>query len=193
VFRAGVLALALAACRSEPRTLGNPASAMPEHWIGPKVEVRGPTAAKATLIRFWTDGCPHCRVSLPAIAALREEFHERGLETIAIYHTRQPRPPDPAEVEAIARGLGYAGPLAADLDWRTLSAAGLGDRTRKMTSATFLLDHDGKVRFTHPGPEIHPSSDPDHLTCQGAFESLRSCVQELLGEPNAKQADLGTP
>ena len=182
MLRAGLLVLALVACRSEPRRSDDLASAMPKHWIGPKVEVRGPNAAKATLIRFWTDRCPHCRVSLPAIAALRDEFHEQGLETIAIYHTRRPRPPQAAEIEAIAHGLGYDGPIAADLDWATLSAAGLGDRTRKMTSATFLLDHDGKVRFMHPGPEIHLSSDPEHLVCEQAFGRLRSCVQAVLDE-----------
>lgn len=182
MFRAGVLALALTACRSEPSTAVDLASAMPEHWIGAKVAVRGPDAAKATLIRFWTDHCPHCRATLPAIAALREEFHERGLETIAIYHTRRAYPPPVAEIEAVAHGLGYEGPLAADLDWTTLTAAGLGERTGRMTSATFLLDRDGKVRFMHPGPEFHPSADPEHLSCEQAFVSLRACVQELLGE-----------
>jgi thiol-disulfide isomerase/thioredoxin len=142
--------------------------------------MQGTDTAKATLVRFWTDHCPHCRLSLPAIEALRREFHDRGLETIAIYHTRAPHLPSPKEVETAARAMGYEGPVAMDLQWKALSAVGLGERQGRTTSATFLFDQEGSLRFRHPGPEIHESGDPLHRSCQQDFEALHRSIEAVL-------------
>lgn len=181
-MRSLALVLALTACRSGQAGNAPRVEVMPDCWLGPEVPIRGPKAAKVTLIRFWTTGCPHCRVTLPAIEDLRREFRASGLETIAIYHTRMPKPAGPDQVEANARELGYSGPLAADLGWTTLAAFGLAAETRKMTSATFLLDHEGRIRFMHPGPEFHRSSDPAHRDCERDFGELRSQIESLLSD-----------
>jgi thiol-disulfide isomerase/thioredoxin len=181
-MRTLLFALALLICRSQPQTTVEPTmeALAPIRWIDHAVPLVGPGRPKATLVRFWTDGCPHCRLSLPAIAALRREFHDEGLETIAVYHARGPHPLSPSAIEAAARELGYEGPLAQDPEWKALSALGLGERTGRMTSASFLFDHEGKVRFAHPGPELHPSTEAEHRTCDQAFARLRAGVRDLL-------------
>ena len=38
------------------------------------------------------------------------------------------------------------------------------------------------VRFVHPGPEFHPSTDADHALCNSDFSDLRLAIEQLLVE-----------
>ncbi|UCF68493.1 MAG: redoxin domain-containing protein, partial [Acidobacteriota bacterium] len=38
------------------------------------------------LIRWWTDTCPYCEASLPALEKLRQRYADRGLVVVGIYH-----------------------------------------------------------------------------------------------------------
>src|SRR3712207_6168809 len=49
------------------------------------------TSGKVTLYRWWTNGCPHCERTLPAVEALRKEFEPKGLRVVAVYHPKPPR------------------------------------------------------------------------------------------------------
>src|SRR5262249_59430975 len=45
---------------------------------------------RVVVVRFWTDGCPYCARTLPALGALAEEFRDRPLTSVGLYH---PKPP----------------------------------------------------------------------------------------------------
>ena len=143
---------------------------------------------RATLYRWWTDRCPFCVASLPAIEELRLAYADRGLETVAVFH---PKPPiDPATLgevplatlREVAAARGYHGRVAADMDWSHLRELWLDSGARRATSASFLVDEEGVVRFVHPGPEVHRSADPDHELCNSDFEALEQAIEALLAQ-----------
>lgn len=144
--------------------------------------------AAVTLYRWWTDQCPYCRASLPAVESLRKQFGPRGLRIIAVYHPKPPRRVDDADVLATAQRLGYHGPVAIDDDWSLLREAYLdtGPR-RRATSVTFLVDTEGVTRFLHPGPVFHPSDDPEDATENADYLLLRNAIEVLLEEASAAE------
>ena len=149
-------------------------------WIGEEVPLSGAEAAPATLLRWWTDTCPHCEGTLPAVERLRSEYGAAGLATVAVYHPKPPRPVDDDEVAAAALALGYAGPVAVDVDWSALERAWPRELGRTATSVSLLVDRDGVVRFVHPGPRFFPSEDPELELSQRDWEDVRAAVEALL-------------
>ena len=49
------------------------------------------TAGSVTLYRWWTDTCPYCAATLPAIEILRAKYQSLGLKVVGVYHTKPPR------------------------------------------------------------------------------------------------------
>jgi thiol-disulfide isomerase/thioredoxin len=150
---------------------------LPDAWIGePPALDTGPV-----LVRFWTDTCPFCASSLPAIDSLRREFADRGLTTVAVYHPKPARTVDPQDVAAAAERLGYSGAVVVDHDWAALRRIWLdAGPARAATSASFLTDREGRVAWVHPGPEMHPSDDESHARCAADWADLRQAVELLL-------------
>ena len=158
-----------------------------EEWIGEPLVLCGPAAARATLVRFYTDDCAYCEASLPALEELRRTLGPQGLATLAIYHPKTRRDPLPEEIRARAAAYGYQGPLAVDRSWHALERAWLDHGIeRAATSASFLLDATGVVRFVHPGPSFHPGSIAAGAPAEGDPEAvrdwhdLRAAVEALL-------------
>jgi thiol-disulfide isomerase/thioredoxin len=140
----------------------------------------GGTPGRLTLYRWWTDTCPYCASSLPALESLRRDYAGRGLRIVGVYHPKPPRASEPSAVREAARALGYSGLLAVDADWSELDRLYLSTGTRAATSASFLVDADGVIRFVHPGPEFHPSDDPQDAQEDADYRSIRRAVETLL-------------
>lgn len=136
--------------------------------------------APVTLYRWWTDTCPYCASSLPALETLRRNYAARGLRVIGVYHPKPPRPSADDAVRSTARTLGFGGLLAVDADWSELQRLYLSTGERDATSASFLVDGAGVIRFVHPGPEFHPSEDPAHAQQDADYRSLVRAVEALL-------------
>ena len=137
------------------------------------------TAGKVTLYRWWTDGCPHCEKTLPAVEALRRRYEDRGLRVVAVYHPKPVRAVNDDDVRAAAERMGYRGAVALDLDWSELKKFYLDGGDRPATSASFLVDTHGVIRLVHPGPRFYPSKVPgeakenaDHGRMEAAIKSL---------------------
>jgi thiol-disulfide isomerase/thioredoxin len=139
--------------------------------------------ARATLYRWWTDTCPYCRASLPAIERLRHDYGARGLRIVAAYHPKPPRDVADEDVIAAARRFGYGGPIAVDDDWSALNKAYLSTGRRRATSVSLLVDGDGVIRFVHPGPVFFPSDDPEYARQDADYRLLRQAIEALVGEP----------
>lgn len=158
------------------------AAMLPTRWLDEPVEVTGKRAAKATLIRFWTDSCPYCKASLPALEQLRNQYSESGLQTVGVYHPKPPRPVSDDKVRRAARRLSYEGPVAIDERWDSLRAIWLDTGDRQATSSSILCDAEGIVRFVHPGPEFHPSDESGHELCDRDYRDLEAAIEVLLNE-----------
>lgn len=136
--------------------------------------------APVTLYRWWTDTCPFCESSLPALETLRSSYARRGLRIVCVYHPKPARPVDPEVVRRAARERGFTGTLALDSDWSALSRLYLSTGVRDATSASFLVDAEGVIRFVHPGPVYHPSADPRDAQADADFRLLEQAVSTLL-------------
>jgi len=152
-------------------------------WIGSPplslVDLRG----KVVLVRFFTDECPYCRATAPALKQLDEDFRARGLVVVGLFHPKPRGSKRPtARVEAVVDAWGWRFPVGLDADWTTLDAYWLASGDRSATSASFLVDQDGVIRWVHPGPEFHPGGPADHETCRRDYAELRTAIETLLEE-----------
>ena len=154
------------------------ASQLPARSLGPAADVAG----HVTLVRWWTDACPYCEASLPALETLRTRHAARGLACVAVFHPKPPHAVMDAEVLADATRLGWHGNVRVDEDWSALERVWLAGHARAATSVTFVLDARGLVRWVHPGPELHPSEAPEHAQCAADFARLEHALEVLLDE-----------
>jgi thiol-disulfide isomerase/thioredoxin len=134
---------------------------------------------RVVLIRFWTDGCPYCAHTAPALNDLHRRYGRDGLTVIGIYHPKPPGPRSEAAVTAAVRRLGFQFPVAIDANWDTLRRWWLDRSDRAWTSVSFLLDRHGRIRFIHPGGEYYPGEGAPGRD----YESLRAAIERLLAEP----------
>ena len=173
------------ASRAPDEPIGHPAPAWSfERWVrgGPlSLEtLRG----KVVLVRWWTDGCPYCESTLPALEKLEARYAQRGLVVIGAYHPKPPREVSDRQILAVAKKLGFTGPIALDGEWSTLERYWLGGHPeRGWTSVSFLIDREGVIRWLHGGGEYHPSSDPRHATCDLEYRGLEQALRAALDEP----------
>jgi len=142
---------------------------------------------KATLYRWWTDNCPHCEASLPAIERLRRKYEDDGLRVVAVYHPKPPRSVEDDAIAAAADERGYHGAVALDRNWSALRRFYLSTGRRKATSASFLIDSDSRVRFVHPGPVFFQSDEPQFTQQNDDYRLIEQAIRRLLSVDEDKQ------
>ncbi len=139
------------------------------------------------LIRWFTDTCPFCASSAPALRQLHETYTDQGLKMIGVFHPKAGRD-DPLDKERVARVVearNFKFPVAIDWDWRnkTLKDWWLTGPKRPGTSVTFILDKKGVVRFIHPGMEYHEDNGKAiHKMCSNDMGNIKNAIESLLAE-----------
>lgn len=156
----------------------------PMEWIGSEPLALEDLRGRVVLIRFWTDTCPLCRATAPALVEIDAEYRERGVTVIGMYH---PKPRGTtrslAEIAAVRDEHGWGFPVAVDSSWAALDAFWLAQGPRDYTSVSFVLDRDGIVRYVHPGGEYHRGGPTDHEQCRRDYADVRAALEALLAEP----------
>ncbi len=161
-----------------------------EAWLNAEpmslYELRG----EVVLVRWWTDTCPFCASSAPALRAIHEQYSSRGLTLVGVFHPKAARddPLDLPRVQRVVDQREFDFPIAVDWDWRnrTLKEWWLTGPDRPATSVTFLLDKQGVIRFIHPGMEYHDESGPsDHAMCVDDMRVIREEIEKLLAESDS--------
>jgi peroxiredoxin len=138
-------------------------------------------SGRVVVVRFWTDTCPYCAKSLPAMQQLADEFAGRPVTFVGLYQSK-PRGSERPWKDAVARAkrLGVRFPIAYDHDWQTLRSWWLDGRGRAATSASFVIAPDGTIAHVHPGPVFFPSSDPAHERPNADFQAIRRAIEQRL-------------
>ena len=143
---------------------------------------------QVVLVRWWTETCPFCASSSPALRMISDHYGPRGLTVVGVYHPKADRdsPLNMARVEyAVAeRELDF--PIAVDWDWRNgvLADWWLTGPERPATSVTFLLDKSGVIQYVHPGMEYHEADDAEgHAMCANDMVGITDAIERLLAEP----------
>jgi len=156
-------------------------------WLNSEPLSLADLRGRVVLVRWWTETCPFCASSAPALRAIDEQYSARGLTVIGVYHPKRDRdgPLDLARVEraVAARQLDF--PIAIDWNWRNgvLEDWWLTGPDRPATSVTFLLDKSGVIQYVHPGMEYHdPNGLEGHAMCATDMAGIRSEIERLLSQ-----------
>jgi thiol-disulfide isomerase/thioredoxin len=140
---------------------------------------------KVVLVRWWTDTCPYCRRSAPALNEFHSRYARRGLIVIGMYH---PKPMDrmitASEIREAAQELGFGFPIAIDRNWSVLRHWWLDGKPRSATSVSFLIDRHGMIRHIHPGPAFHRELVRGDEQPSRDFVELDRMIDQLLDDLN---------
>ncbi len=138
---------------------------------------------KVVLVRWWTDSCPYCRRSAPALNEFHARYARRGLIVIGMYH---PKPIDrsitASEIRAAAQERGFGFPIAIDRGWSVLRDWWLDGGRRSATSVSFLIDRQGVIRHVHPGPAFHREVVRGDDQPSKDFVALDLMIDQVLGD-----------
>jgi len=140
---------------------------------------------KVVLVRWWTDTCPYCRRSAPALNEFHARYARRGLIVIGMYH---PKPIDrlitASEIREAAQERGFDFPIAIDRGWSVLRHWWLNGGRRSATSVSFLIDRHGVIRHIHPGPAFHREVVRGDEQPSRDFVELDRMIDQVLDDPN---------
>jgi thiol-disulfide isomerase/thioredoxin len=151
-----------------------------DRWLNTENNQPLETNRAVTLYRWWTDTCPYCAATLPAIEKLREKYGAQGLKIVGVYHPKPPREVTDKSVRDAADRIGYKGAIAIDADWSQLRKLYLSTGRRGATSVSFLVDREGVIRFVHPGVEYFPSDKPEDAEQNSDFQLIDKAIATLL-------------
>ena len=142
---------------------------------------------KVVLIRWWTETCPFCAASAPALNEFHDTFKDKGLVVIGMYHPKPPGPRHQKALEKAVKRLGFEFPIALDMDWEMLRRYWLAKGRHRWTSVSFLIDKQGKIRYIHPGGEYYKGEDETRTEAERDYDELKELIERLIAEPSQSQ------
>jgi peroxiredoxin len=162
-----------AAATQGSELIGTPALAWQMgDWINSPPLTLPALRGKVVLVRWFTaTDCPYCSATAPALNELDEQFRDRGLVVVGVYHHKSE---DPLDLKKVAGWVGdykFKFPVAVDRDWRTLRRWWLSGGKRDFTSVSFLIDKKGIIRRVHPGGAMALGSQ-DYVAMKQSIERL---------------------
>lgn len=157
-------------------------------WLNSPAITLEDLRGQVVLVRWWTDTCPFCASSAPALRSIHDKYGPRGLTLLGVFHPKFGRD-DPLDLERVKKSVErrqFEFPIAIDWDWRqgTLREWWLTGPDRPATSVTFLLDKQGVIQFVHPGMEYHDENGlEEHAMCIDDMTTIRAAIERLLSDP----------
>lgn len=98
---------------------------------------------KPVIVTFWATDCASCIKEIPHLIELYQQYHDKGLEIIAVAMSYDP--PNHVIDMSKARQL----PYHVALDMQAENAHAFGDVS--LTPTTFLIDPDGQIALQKTG------------------------------------------
>ncbi|RLP11677.1 cytochrome c biogenesis protein DipZ [Propionibacterium australiense] len=132
-----------------------------QQWINSDPLTLERLRGKVTLIDFWTYSCINCVRTQPYLNAWYDNYRDQGLQIIGVHAPEFAFEKEPENVAKAVREAGIKYPVALDNDFATWRAYG-----NQYWPAKYLIDQEGKVRYTHFG--------------EGAYEETEKKIRELL-------------
>ncbi len=132
-------------------------------WINSAPLALKDLRGRVVLIEFWTFACYNCRNTLPSLKQWEAQYRDQGLTIIGV-HTPEldfERDLDQLRSEVAKLGIKYA--VVTDQDYATWKAYAV-----EAWPTLFLLDKQGRVRWTHVG--------------EGYYDETEAVIKKLLAE-----------
>ncbi len=125
------------------------------------------------MLSFWATYCEPCKLEIPHLIRIQEEFADRGLK-LALISVDSPR--SKKGVAPYARGKNWSCPVLFDINGKEM-------KQLKGTVPPYLIlvDPTGEVVYTHSG---YKPGDEEHL---------REYIEELLAPPTTDVAEPEAP
>ena len=158
-------------------------------WMNSQPLKLSELADKVVLIRWWTETCPFCSSSAPALNEFHDIFKEKGLVVVGMYHPKPPGPRRQKTLEKAVKRLGFEFPIALDMDWSRLRRYWLANSRHRWTSVSFLIDKRGKIRYIHPGGEYYKGEDETQTEAQRDYDELKGLIEKLIAEPSQSKVE----
>ena len=118
------------------------------HWIGepaPDFQFQGPEEqptslsdlkGKPVLINFWQIRCPPCRMEMPYIQQVYDEWQDKGLVVLAINIGESP-----SQVTEFMQSQGLSLPVLLDTEGKVAGQYGI-----RLIPTSFFIDRDGIIQ-----------------------------------------------
>ncbi len=132
-------------------------------WINSEPLTLAQLHGKVVLIDFWTYSCINCQRTQPYVNAWYDTYEKDGLVVIGVHAPEFAFEKVPANVQQAVTAAGIRYPVALDNDFTTWNAY-----DNRYWPAKYLIDRDGRVRYTHFG--------------EGDYDVTESTIRSLLGE-----------
>ncbi len=143
-------------------------------WINSDPLTVAQLKGKVVLIDFWTYSCINCQRTQPYVNAWYDAYKADGLVVIGVHAPEFAFEQVPSNVQKAVADAGIHYPVALDNDFATWKAY-----DNSYWPAKYLIDRDGRVRYTHFG--------------EGAYDETESTIRQLLGESASASARVDVP
>ena len=153
-------------------------------WLNSQPLMLNALKGKVVLVRWWTETCPFCSRSAPALNEFHDTFEDKGLVVVGMYHPKPPGPRPQKALEKAVERLGFEFPIALDMNWSTLKGYWLAKGRHRWTSVSFLIDKQGKIRYIHPGGDYYKGKDETRTDAQRDYDELKAMIEKLIAEPS---------
>ena len=139
------------------------------------------------VVRFWTNTCPYCARSMPALQRLKEKLRDEPVTFIGAYHSKPFGSDRPwSSAVEMTENWGVTFPVAYDRNWSTLRKWWLSTGDRQATSCTFVFNKRGRITYIHPGPVYEPG-DPSTEKPARDYHALKQAIQHALARKTSNQ------
>ncbi len=118
---------------------------------------------RVVLVDFWTYTCINCIRTLPYIENWYEKYQDKGLVIVGVHTPEFEFEKNPDNVMKAIKDFGLTYPIMQDNDYKTWRAY-----SNHYWPAKYLIDKDGKIRYTHFG--------------EGKYDESEKWIQILLEE-----------
>src|ERR1044071_424053 len=132
-------------------------------WINSEPLTLKSLHGRVVLIDFWTFACYNCRNTLPSLKKWDAQYREKGLTIIGVHTPELDFERDIDQLRREVAGVGITYPVVTDQDYATWKAYGV-----EAWPTVFLLDKQGRVRWTHVG--------------EGYYDETEEVIKKLLAE-----------
>ena len=119
---------------------------------------------KVVLVDFWTYTCINCIRTLPYVRTWYDKYKDQGLVVVGVHTPEYPVERSSANVAAALKRFDIRYPVAQDNSYATWEAYG-----NQYWPATYLIDKQGKIVYTHFG--------------EGQYDVTEATIRKLLAQP----------
>jgi thiol-disulfide isomerase/thioredoxin len=132
-------------------------------WINSEPLTLKSLHGRVVLIEFWTFACYNCRNTLPTIKKWNAQYRDKGLTIIGVHTPESDLESNLNDLRREVAELGIKYPVVTDNDYSTWKAYRV-----EAWPTLFLLDKQGRVRWTHVG--------------EGYYDQSEEVIRKLLAE-----------